>query len=39
MTDRDRAYRAVLEDCLAVKEGEQVLILTDPKRRPIAGAW
>jgi len=29
-------YNTVLEECLAVKAGESVLVLTDPKRRAIA---
>jgi leucyl aminopeptidase (aminopeptidase T) len=35
MTDKDRAYRTVLVDCLGVTEGENVLVLTDPLRRTI----
>lgn len=29
-------YRTVLDDCLGVTDGESVLILTDPPRRPMA---
>jgi leucyl aminopeptidase (aminopeptidase T) len=36
--DLDRAVRTVLEDCLGIKEGENVLVVTDPQRRPIADA-
>lgn len=35
MTDKERAYQTVLVDCLAVSPGENVLVLTDPKRRAI----
>ena len=30
MTDPDRAVRAVVSDCLAVKEGEEVIVVCDP---------
>jgi leucyl aminopeptidase (aminopeptidase T) len=33
--DLVKAYRTVLVDCLGVKEGEQVLIVTDPGKRSI----
>jgi leucyl aminopeptidase (aminopeptidase T) len=36
--DLDRAVRTVLEDCLRIKEGENILVVTDPRRRPIAEA-
>lgn len=35
MRDIDHAYRTVLEDCLGIRKGENVLVLTDPKRMPI----
>ena len=41
MTDEsgmEVALRTVLEDCLAVRSGENVLVLTDPPRRHIAEA-
>ena len=30
MTDIDRAYRRVIDDCMAVREGEQVLVVCNP---------
>ncbi|MDQ3987001.1 MAG: aminopeptidase [Actinomycetota bacterium] len=38
MTDLERAVRTVLVDCLGVKHGEDVLVVTDPARRSIAEA-
>ena len=38
MSDLDRALSTVLRDCLAVKAGEQVLVLTDPKKFAIGRA-
>jgi leucyl aminopeptidase (aminopeptidase T) len=34
----ETAVDTVLRDCLAVEEGEEVLIVTDPERRPIGEA-
>ncbi|MEA2497887.1 MAG: aminopeptidase [Actinomycetota bacterium] len=33
--DLSTAYKTVLVDCLGVKAGEEVLVLTDPVKRPI----
>jgi len=38
VSDMQTAVRTVLEDCLAVQAGENVLVVTDPKRRSIAEA-
>ncbi|HVL65279.1 MAG TPA: aminopeptidase [Actinomycetota bacterium] len=38
MSDISRAVRTVLVDCLKVGAGENVLVVTDPKRRPIGDA-
>lgn len=35
MTDRERAFRAVLVDCLAVTSGENLLVVTDPPKRAV----
>jgi aminopeptidase len=38
MSELDRAAETVVRRCLAVKEGEDVLVITDPARRPIGEA-
>jgi leucyl aminopeptidase (aminopeptidase T) len=38
VSSMDKAIHTVLVDCLAVRSGENVLVLTDPKRRPIGDA-
>ena len=38
MSDLDNALRTVLVDCLAITQGEQVLVVTDPLRMPIGAA-
>jgi leucyl aminopeptidase (aminopeptidase T) len=38
VSDLDRAVETVLDQCLGVKKGEDVLVVTDPERRPIAEA-
>jgi leucyl aminopeptidase (aminopeptidase T) len=35
MTDLDRAVSAVVRDCLAVREGEEVLVICDPRTQRI----
>jgi aminopeptidase len=36
MTDLDRAVRAVIEDCLAVKDGEDVVVVCNPATQSLA---
>jgi leucyl aminopeptidase (aminopeptidase T) len=38
MSDVDRAVRTALVDCLGIKRGEDVLVVTDPAKRTIAEA-
>jgi len=39
MTDLSRAAETVVRHCLGVREGESVLVVTDPEKRPIAEAF
>src|SRR5215213_1899913 len=37
MSELDSAVRAVVRDCLAVRTGEEVVVVCDPGTRPLAG--
>jgi leucyl aminopeptidase (aminopeptidase T) len=39
VTELSRAAETVVRRCLGVREGENVLVITDPERRPIAEAF